>query len=148
VFYFLKNDPAFGESELRRNLSTAVAQPNCYNMQSRFRDLGRYAWSEALERLMIEYLSSPNMGIKNGAAWALGEYGSSAAEPPLRNALAGLRSHWKGNEQQPSNPSQHGSLRKRIRSGNGATWAQPRMEDPGRRSRSHAGAVQHQVLQG
>ncbi len=64
VFYFLKYDPAFGKSELRRNLSTIGAQPNCYNMQSRFRDLGGYAWSEALERLIVEYLSSPDMRIK------------------------------------------------------------------------------------
>jgi hypothetical protein len=109
VFYFLKYDPAFGESELRRNMSTTGGRPNCYNMQSRFRDLGRYAWSEALERLMIEYLSNPNMGVKTGAGWALGEYGSSAAERPLWNALADFHSQWKGKGQQLSNSTSLGA---------------------------------------
>ncbi len=72
VFYFLKYDPKFGERELRRDLSTGGAQPGCY-METRFRFLDKYAWSEALERLMIEYLSGPNPRIESGAAWVLGQ---------------------------------------------------------------------------
>ena len=62
-----------------------------------------------MERLIIEYLSSPDMRIKSGAAWALGEYGSSAAAPPLWNALADFHSQWKGKEAQLANPSSMGA---------------------------------------
>ena len=104
VFYFLKYDPKFGERELRRDLSTGGAQPGCY-METRFRFLDKYAWSEALERLMIEYLSGPNPRIESGAAWVLGKYGSAAAEQPLWKALADFRSRWKGREEQLANGS-------------------------------------------
>jgi len=104
VFYFLKYDPAFGERELRRNLSTTGGQPTCYDMELQFRDLGRYAMSDTLERLMIEYLSSPIARIERGAAWVLGKYGSAAAQKPLWDALADFRTHWKGREEQLTKP--------------------------------------------
>ena len=72
VFYFLQHDRAFGERELRRNLSTTGGFPACYDIGFQFLGLGRYAMSPALERLAIEFLASPAVPIKRGAAEVLG----------------------------------------------------------------------------
>jgi hypothetical protein len=104
VFYFLRYDPAFGESELRRILSTKPAYPMCWNVSFQARDLAQYAMSPALERLAIEYLSSGVAGIKNGFAELLGQYGSSAAKQPLWDTMVYFRSWWKGREEELKQP--------------------------------------------
>jgi hypothetical protein len=98
VFYFLRYDPAFGEPELRRNLSTPGGPPVCYDLGFQFLELGSYAMSPALERLAIEYLSSPHVPIKRGMAEILGKYGSAAAEEPLWKTMEYFRSWWRGRE--------------------------------------------------
>jgi hypothetical protein len=90
VFYFLQHDPTFGERELRQNLSTSGG--------FQFLDLGRYAMSSVLERLAIEYLASPSVPVKRGAAEVLGKYGSVAAKEPLWKTMEYFRSWWKGRE--------------------------------------------------
>jgi hypothetical protein len=106
VFYFLKYDPAFGERELRGNLSAAGGWPACYDIGFQFLGLGRYAMSPALERLAIEYLASPAaVPIKRGAAEVLGKYGSGAAKEPLWKTMESFGSWWKGREQQLSTDS-------------------------------------------
>jgi hypothetical protein len=106
VFYFLKYDPAFGERELRSNLSAAGGVPACYDIGHQFLGLGRYAMSPALERLAIEYLASPAaVPIKRGAAEVLGKYGSAAAKEPLWKTMESFRSWWKGREKQLSTDS-------------------------------------------
>jgi hypothetical protein len=100
VFYFLKYDPAFGERELRGNLSAAGGWPACYDIGFQFLELGRYAMSPALERLAIEYLASPAVPIKRGAAEVLGKYGSAAAKEPLWKTMEYFRSWWNGRERQ------------------------------------------------
>jgi hypothetical protein len=100
VFYFLQHDPAFGERELRRNLSTPGGDPGCYDIGFQFLYLGCYAMSPALERLAIEYLASPSVPLKRGAAEVLGKYGSLAAEEPLWQTMEYFHSWWKGREEQ------------------------------------------------
>ncbi len=104
VFYFLQYDPAFGEREFRRSLSTPAGFPACYDIGALFGGLGRYAMSPALERLMIEYLASPSVPIKRGAAEVLGKYGSVAAKEPLWKTMEYFRSWWKGREEQLKEP--------------------------------------------
>jgi hypothetical protein len=99
VFYFLQHDPTFGERELRQNLSTSGGFPACYDIGFQFLDLGRYAMSPGLERLAIEYLGSPSVPIKRGAAEVLGKYGSVAAQEPLWKTMEYFRSWWKGREE-------------------------------------------------
>jgi hypothetical protein len=99
VFYFLQHDPTFGERELRQNLSTSGGFPGCYDIGFQFLDLGRYAMSPALERLAIEYLASPSVPVKRGAAEVLGKYGSAAAQEPLWKTMEYFRSWWKGREE-------------------------------------------------
>src|SRR5260370_33980594 len=60
--------------------------------------------SLALERLMIEYLASPSVPIKRGAAEVLGKYGSVAAKEPLWKTMEYFRSWWKGREEQLKEP--------------------------------------------
>ncbi len=98
VFYFLQHDPTFGEQELRQNLSTSGGFPACYDIGFQFLDLGRYAMSPVLERLAIEYLASPSVPVKRGAAEVLGKYGSVAAKEPLWKTMEYFRSWWKGRE--------------------------------------------------
>ena len=105
VFYFLQYDPPFGESELRRNFSTEHGVPACYDIGFQFRDLGAYAMSPALERLAIEYLASPAVPIKRGAAEILGRFGSAAAQEPLWKTLEYFRSWWKDREDQLQQPA-------------------------------------------
>jgi hypothetical protein len=106
VFYFLQYDPAFGERELRNNLSAAGGWPACYDIGFQVIELGRYAMSPALERLAIEYLASPAaVAIKRGAAEVLGKYGSAAAKEPLWKTMEYFRSWWKGREEQLSTDS-------------------------------------------
>jgi hypothetical protein len=104
VFYFLQHDPAFGERELRRNLSTTDGFPACYDIGFQFLGLGRYAMSPALERLAIEFLASPAVPIKRGAAEVLGKYGSPAAKEPLWKTMEYFRSWWRGREEQLMQP--------------------------------------------
>lgn len=100
VFYFLQYDSAFGEQELRRNLSTPGGPPVCYDLGFQFLELGSYAMSPALERLAIEYLTSPHVPIKRGMAEILGKYGSPAAEEPVWKTLEYFRSWWRGREKE------------------------------------------------
>ena len=61
--------------------------------------------SPALERLAIEFLSSPVVPIKRGAAEILGKYGSIAAKEPLWKTMEFFRSWWKGREDELTKPS-------------------------------------------
>jgi hypothetical protein len=100
VFYFLKFDPTFGEREIRKMLSMTDGRLVFYDMDLRFRDLGSYAWSDTLERLMIEFLSNPIERIQRGAASLLGGYGSSAARKPLWDAMENFSALWRGRDEQ------------------------------------------------
>ena len=77
AFYFLKYDQPFGERALREDFARAGAYPACYDIGFQFQDLGRWAYSPALERLAIESLTSPNVAVKRGAA--------STERPPRRS---------------------------------------------------------------
>ncbi len=100
VYYFLKYDPAFGERELRSNVNKPGMPPVCYDIGFQFSSLDRNAYSPALERLAIEFLSSPAVPVKRGAAEVLGKYGSPAADKPLWDTLEYFHSWWKGREEQ------------------------------------------------
>jgi hypothetical protein len=100
IYYFLKYDPAFGEEELRGDMDKSAPFPACYDIGFQFQSLGRNAYSPGLERLAIEFLTSPKVPIKRGAADVLGRYGSPAAEKPLWDTLEYFRSWWKGREQE------------------------------------------------
>ena len=105
VYYFLRYDPKFGETELRRSLSLASSYPACYDMGFQFQQLGEYAMSPALERLAIEYLKDPAVPIKKGAAEVLGKYGSSAALEPLWQAMEYFHAWWKDRDLLKAEPS-------------------------------------------
>jgi hypothetical protein len=96
IYYFLKHDPQYGEQELRRALAAPGPPPICYNIAHR--ELGAYAMSPALERIAIEYLDSPLVVIKDGAAELLGKHGSAAALNPLWETMAYFREYWRGKE--------------------------------------------------
>jgi hypothetical protein len=100
IYYFLRYDPAFGEKELRGGLNQPGAPPVCYDIGFQFSGLDRNAYSPALERLTIEFLTSSQVPIKRGAAEVLGKYGSSGAEKPLWDTLEYFHSRWKGREEQ------------------------------------------------
>jgi hypothetical protein len=100
VYYFLKYDPAFGESELRSDFSRPALPPVCYDIGFQFLSLDRNAYSPALERLAIDLLNSPAVPIKRGAAEVLGKYGSPAAQKPLWDTLEYFHSWWEGREEQ------------------------------------------------
>ena len=100
IYYFLQYDQAFGEAELRRDLDQPNAPPACYDIGFQFSGLDHNAYSPALERLAIEFLTSHKVPVKRGAAEVLGKYGSAAAEKPLWDALEYFRSWWKGREEQ------------------------------------------------
>jgi hypothetical protein len=100
VFYFLKYDPPFGEHLLREDFVKPAAAPACYDIGFQFLQLGRWAYSPALERLAIESLTSPKVGVKRGAAEVLGKYGTAAAEKPLWDTMEYFRSWWKGREEE------------------------------------------------
>jgi len=100
IYYFLQNDPAFGEKELRSDMDKPAQFPVCYDIGFQFQSLDRHAYSPALERLAIEFLGSPKVPVKRGAAEVLGKYGSPAAEKPLWDTLEYFRSWWKGREEQ------------------------------------------------
>ena len=104
VYYFLKEDPPYGEKELRKEMEDPAPYPGCYDMASQFRNLGRYAYSPALEKLAIEFLASPKVPVKRGAAELLGKYGSPAAQQPLWETLEYFHSYWKGREKQLEEP--------------------------------------------
>jgi hypothetical protein len=87
IYYFLQYDPAFGERELRSEIDKISAPPVCYDIGFQFLSLDRNAYSPALERLAIGFLTSPKVPVKRGAAEVLGRYGSPAAEKPLWDAL-------------------------------------------------------------
>lgn len=99
VYYFLRYDPAFGEKELRSDMDKPAAYPACYDIGFQFQSLDQSAYSPALEKLAIEFLMSPKVPVKRGAAEVLGKYGSAAAEKPLWDALEYFRSWWKGREE-------------------------------------------------
>jgi hypothetical protein len=100
TYYFLKYDPAYGERELRNQMAQPNGAPVCYDIGFQFLALDRNAYSPALERLAIEFLPSPKVPVKRGAAEVLGKYGSPAAQKPLWETLEYFRSWWKGREQQ------------------------------------------------
>jgi hypothetical protein len=104
VFYFLRHDPGYGERELRRIFAEPPAAPVCHDLGAQFRELDRYAMSPALERLAIEYLASPSVLIKDGAAELLRRFGSPAAKRPLWDTTACFRNWWKGREQELKEP--------------------------------------------
>ncbi len=110
IYYFLKYDPPFGERELRKDIAQQSAPPACYDIGFQFSSLDGYAYSPALERLAIEFLSSPAVPVKRGAAEVLGKYGSPAAEKPLWDTLEYFRSWWKGREEQLKEPIGQESL--------------------------------------
>jgi hypothetical protein len=98
IYYFLQHDAAFGERELRGDMDRPAPLPACLDIGFQFRTLGRYAYSQALERLAIEFLASPKVPVKRGAAEVLGQYGSPAAEKSLWDTLEYFHSWWKGRE--------------------------------------------------
>jgi hypothetical protein len=100
AFYFLKHDPPFGERLLRGDFSRPAGAPACYDIGFQFHQLGRWAYSPALERLAIESLTSPKVPVKRGAAEVLGKFGTPAAEKPLWDAMEYFRSWWKGREEE------------------------------------------------
>ena len=100
AYYFLKYDPEFGERELRRDVDQPSAVPACYDIGFQFTALDRNAYSPALEHLAIDFLASPKVPVKRGAAEVLGKYGSPAAEKPLWDTLEYFHSWWKGREQE------------------------------------------------
>jgi hypothetical protein len=100
VYYFLKEDPPYGERELRKEMDDPAPFPACYDMAFQFHSLARYAYSPALEKLAIEFLASPKVPVKRGAAELLGKYGSAAARKPLWDTLEYFHSYWKGHEKQ------------------------------------------------
>jgi hypothetical protein len=100
AFYFLKHDPPVGERLLRSDFSKNALMPSCYDIGFQFQQLGRWAYSPALERLAIDSLTSPIVAVKRGAAELLGKYGSKAAQKPLWETMEYFRSWWKGREQE------------------------------------------------
>jgi hypothetical protein len=100
IYYFLQYDAAFGEKELRSDMNKPAAVPACYDIGFQFQSLDRNAYSPALERLAIEFLSSPKVPVKRGAAEVLGKYGSPAAQKPLWDTLEYFHSWWMGREEQ------------------------------------------------
>jgi hypothetical protein len=99
AFYFLKYDPPFGERLLREDFARLAVPLGCYDIGFQFQQLGRWAYSPALERLAIESLTSPKVPVKRGAAEVLGKYGSAAAEKPLWATMEYFRFWWKGREE-------------------------------------------------
>jgi hypothetical protein len=98
IYYFLQHDPAFGEKELRSDMDKPGGFPACYDIGFQFQSLDRNAYSPGLERLAIQFLGSPIVAVKRGAAEVLGKYGSPAAQKPLWDTLEYFRSWWKGRE--------------------------------------------------
>jgi HEAT repeat protein len=91
AFYFLKHDPHYGERLLREQFEAETAAPFCYDIGAQFSQLGRWAYSPALERLAIQSLTSPKVPVKRGAAEVLGRFGSEAAQKPLWEAMEYFR---------------------------------------------------------
>lgn len=108
IYYFLQYDPTFGERELRSEIDKTGAPPVCYDIGFQFRSLDRNAYSPALERLAIGFLTSPKVPVKRGAAEVLGTYGSPAAENPLWDALEYFHSWWRDREEELEQNSQEG----------------------------------------
>ena len=100
IYYFLQHDPSFGERELRSDMDKPGAFPVCYDIGFQFQSLDRNAYSPALERLAIEFLTSNKVPVKRGAAEVLGKYGSPAAEKPLWDTLEYFHTWWSGREQE------------------------------------------------
>jgi hypothetical protein len=98
VFYFLRHDPVHGKELLRRELSREKAPPICYDVSAQFSNLGRRAYSEALEEVAIAALQDEKVPVKLGAAELLGRFGTHAAREPLWQALAYLEQWWRGRE--------------------------------------------------
>ena len=98
VFYFLKFDPAYGEKQLRRETDAPNEAPVCYDIGFQFHDLDSSAWSPALEKLAIEFLSDPKVPVKRGAAEVLGKFGSANVEKPLWESLEYFHNWWKAGE--------------------------------------------------
>jgi hypothetical protein len=105
IYYFLQHDPAFGERELRRVIENPAPFPACHDIGFQFRVLDRNAYSPALERLAVEFLASPEVPVKRGAAEVMGQYGSPAAEKPLWDTLEYFHSWWKGRERELDEPA-------------------------------------------
>lgn len=104
IYYFLQHHPAFGERELRRDIEKPAPFPACHDIGFQFRALDRNAYSPALERLAVEFLASPEVPVKRGAAEVLGQYGSPAAEKPLWDALEYFHAWWQGRERELDEP--------------------------------------------
>lgn len=102
VFYFLKFDPAYGENELRHETGAPNEAPVCYDIGVQFHDLDSSAWSPALEKLAIEFLSDPKVPVKRGAAEVLGKFGSAKVEKPLWDSLEYFHNWWQGRGTEPN----------------------------------------------
>jgi hypothetical protein len=100
LFYFLKHDPEFGEQVLKHAFENIA----CYDLAQAAQQLGEHAWSPALERLAIQYLTSPQVPIKRGAAELLGKYGSPAAQAPLWETIEYFHTWWKDREEDLRKP--------------------------------------------
>jgi hypothetical protein len=98
AFYFLKYDAPFGERLLHEEFAKPAGAPACYDIGFSFHQLGRWAYSPALERLAIESLASDKVPVKRGAAEVLGKYGTPAAQKPLWDTMEYFRSWWSGRE--------------------------------------------------
>ena len=98
AFYFLKHDPPYGERLLREQFEAEASPPGCYDIGQQVSQLGRWAYSPALEGVAIQSLTSPKVPVKRGAAEILGRFGSDAAHKPLWQAMEYFRSWWKGRE--------------------------------------------------
>lgn len=95
-FYFLKYNPSFGETELRRLLRN----PACQDLAHQLREVGAHGMSPRLEQIAISLLESPLVPVKRGAAETLGRYGSAAARQPLWATFTYFRNWWNGKEGQ------------------------------------------------
>jgi hypothetical protein len=103
--YLLRQDAAYGEREVRKVFAgDQPPAPGCCALDSLMRELGRYAWSPALEKVAIDLLDSGWVVVKQGAAEVLGRFGSAGAEKPLWNTMEVFRQWWQGREQELVGP--------------------------------------------
>lgn len=94
IAYFLRVDPAYGEAKLRKAVAERWAEvSNCYMMiiPQTARLYGGPQW----EKVAMEALEDPVVGVKMYAAKALGEHGSGAAKGPLFRTFEYWHEWWK-----------------------------------------------------
>jgi len=90
--YFLRVDPEFGEAKIRQ-AQTEAAGSRCQALI--ISQTARYYAGPEWEKIAIEALQDPLVGVKMDAARALGQRGSSAAKEPLFRAFEYWRDWWK-----------------------------------------------------